>query len=157
MGLFDDLAEVGIEWGDIPLDPFTIKDGTYQAVVESITQETIKTKDGEKPCFKFRYQIHGGAENGKTKDELKFIPTRAQALEDKAAAEATIGYLFQRFASLGIEEPEGGYFQLEIDDLVAAKGTKVNITLKTKGEYQNVTTVKLYEEVNTMAGLLGEM
>lgn len=155
MGLFDDLADAGIDWSDIPTDPFSIKDGTYQAAVESITQESIKTKDGERPCFKFRYLIQGGPENGKSKDELKFIPTKEQAREDKVAAEQTLGYLFQRFASLGIEEPEGGYFQLEIDDLVGMKGTKVSITLVTKGEYQNVRTVKLYEE-DSLAGLLGE-
>lgn len=145
MGLFDDLKAAGVEFSEVDTDPFNYKPGKYIGFVTGVTEKTVKTeKNGEQRIISFTYRFATKEEGGedyegryanKPLNDDKWLPNAKMFQEDATAAMNSLGFVFQRFEQLGIEEPEGddGYGAIEMEELEAAIGTKLNITLgKTK-------------------------
>jgi hypothetical protein len=104
-------------------------DGTYEAFLYEA--KLIQYKDTSKgQALVLTYKIADGPHSGKTIDEWK----SCNAFDDERAK----GWLKARIKSLGV--PESRYDTVDPEDLV---GIKLLISKKQKGEYHNVTSVKL--------------
>ena len=143
MGLFDDLRAAGVEFGEVETDPFNYAEGKYICFVSGVEEKTVKTeKNGEQKVIAFSYRFATKEEGGegyegryanKHVNDDKWLPNPKMFQEDAAAAMNSLGFVFQRFQQLGIEEPEGddGYGSLDTSDIEeAVMGTKLNVTLK---------------------------
>lgn len=138
-------------FGDLDLenaadDPFAIPPGTYNAVLTALTQENPKDPS-KRPGFSFKYTITNPDEDpdnnatGLTISEWKTIPapiTDDSTDEEKAEASRNRSFIKQRLLSLGVAPDD--LDTVGSEDLV---GTDVVLTVVKKGEYTNITWVKL--------------
>lgn len=131
MGLFD----LGVDWAAVEAPSFEdIAAGIYEAELASVGEYE---KDGRKAItFDFLItedEAHDGKFVGKTKKEFKYIHDKEGNLDEKS-----VGYLKARLVDLGAN-PEADLSDLDPDTLV---GTTVALTLKQRGEYVNIASVK---------------
>jgi hypothetical protein len=140
MGLF---AELDLE--DAADDPFATPLGTFGCVVKECKLSTSDSKfvkvngedDTTKPLrgLSLIYQINDGGDNdGDTISEYKSIPYGSESVEDKRA----LSFLKQRLLSLGV--PQERINSVQPEEL---EGTDCFVTTKKRGEYTNVTEVKV--------------
>lgn len=135
MSLFGDL-----DIANAQDDPFKVEDGTYSCTVTGAEVKKSEEKgtagllitytvtDEESPMYK------------RTQTEWKNLPTDAM---DETEKERAKSFLKIRLNSLGV--PKDKMNSLESDDLI---GIDCVVTVKTKGEYSNVTRVELPKETS---------
>lgn len=125
MGIFGDL-----DLASASDDPFSVNDGTYEAVV---TKAEVRQNKNETDNFLvLEYTIEDdGNMSGRKVSEWKKIPKQGAEDFDRAAS-----FLKQRLLSIGI--PNERINSFEPDD---ALGADVVITVKTKDGYANVNKV----------------
>lgn len=127
MGIFGDL-----DLASASDDPFSVDDGTYEAVVTKA--EVRKNKNETDNFLVLEYTIEDdGNMSGRKVSEWKKIPKQDAEDFDRAAS-----FLKQRLLSIGIPNERINTF--EPDD---ALGASVVITVKTKDGYANVNKVAL--------------
>ena len=132
MGLFGDLdIESAAD------DPFAVPDNTYYCYV---TDMVAKAAQSGKNGLNIEYTVNVGEHKGKKIREWKRIPDGAESDDDKNA----MSYIKSRMLDLGV--PAERINSVTKDDVV---GTYVAVTVKTKGEYQNVNKVVIKPEGET--------
>ena len=132
MGIFGDLdVESAAD------DPFSVPDNTYYAYV---TDMVAKESQSGKKGLNIEYTVSAGEHKGKKIREWKRIPEDLNSDENKQAA----SYIKSRMLDLGI--PAERINSATKDDVT---GKFVAVTIKSKGEYQNVTKVVLKDESDT--------
>lgn len=145
------LNDLGVDWGGVSTSNAP-SDGTHHGY---LTKAEVRTKKDTTKSLVLTYRVADGEnEQGKTIDEWKSLPITVQgptgprfATEDD---ERNARFLKQRLISLGV--PEDRINTLNPGDL---QGTEVYFTVKSKGEYTNVTFVKLAAEVNASPLMAG--
>lgn len=131
------LSDLGLD--DVDSDPNALPDGTYKAALFEC--KIIEAKDAAKGKFVvFTYKVTDpdSKYQGTTIDEWK----SANSFDEPRKK----AWLKQRIMSLGV--PEARVNAVDPSDLL---GTAVDVTVKQKGEYRNVTFVKLSDESSAAA------
>lgn len=127
-----------IDFGNVPDDPFAIPDNSYLAFVTDV--KTGPTKAGDKIGLTLTYTIADGEFEGRKVTEWKQIVQPADPAHPTAEEARSLSYLKSRMVDLGIPGSKLG--SLIPDDLI---GIKAVISVQTKGQYQNVTRVKVVD------------
>lgn len=139
MGLFKDL-----DIASASSDPFSVEDGTYLCTVKKVAVQ--KTKDESKTGLTFSFEIDEDDENenalmhGRKIDEWLTIPEVDADGEyvDPEKGPIFMSFLKRRLESLGVPEEEMN--TVDNEDLL---GISCVVTVKTKGDYQNITKLVL--------------
>lgn len=141
MGLFGDL-----DIASAADDPFAVDDGTYIALVQACSVQHSEKKDID--GLTFEYLITDDDDNpekmhGRKVSEWLTIPeTDASGqYRDSDKGPKFASFIKRRLASLGVPEDEMNTVSPE--DLV---DLTVVMTLKTKGDYQNIVKMTLRED-----------
>lgn len=131
MGLFDDL-----DVASAADDPFKVADGWHPATLTKV--EIKDTRDMTKKGLALEYEITGGENKGSTISEWKNYPRPADPKNPTADEKRDLAFIKARLLSL--EVPETKMNSLNPEDII---GTEVYIKMTTKGEYQNITDLKV--------------
>lgn len=113
--------------------PDHLPDGTYPAYLTEAKVINLKDNKGQSLVFTYKVDLPGSQINGETIDEFKSINPADDNQKKK--------FLKMRLESLGV--PSTRFAQFNPKDVV---GLAVTITVKTKGQYTNVTNVTLRNE-----------
>lgn len=129
MGFLNDL-----NLDDVATDPNRVPDGTYPAHVSKFKMQPTQSKGN---FLVIGYTLAPGAKDAKgTSLEGKVIDEWKSANAGDEPSKKS--WLKQRIVSLGV--PESRVSAVEPEDVI---GQAVLVTVKTKGEYQNVVGVKV--------------
>lgn len=136
MGLFDDLAEAGIDLGDIDLDPFNYADGLY--IMRFVSCEVLPPKQVDWDMqMEFTYQFESMADGEPTKykgkpytERLRMTTAKDLKSDDADVAKRAannLQKLLQRIHQLGHQDPP----HADIIEINAFKGNRYVVPLNT--------------------------
>lgn len=134
MGLFDQYAAEGLDLGQVKLDPYSFKDGTYLMAFVGAEVTEPSNEDWD-PGIQFDFIFISNADGSPTdlkdrryQEKMRYPTTIKHDDDDKAkAAKKAIDRIAQRMYSLGVPNP----LEADIADINKLKGQKFVVSLKT--------------------------
>lgn len=134
MGIFGDL-----DVSSVSEDPFTVADGTYDAIVTACKAGLTNAGDKKGLTIEYTIQEHD-TEKGKKVTEWKQIPTPVDPDNPTPEDLRSASFLKRRLMDLGVPADRVG--EVEPDDLI---GTEVVISIKfnPKSGFTNVNRVSV--------------